>query len=88
VYKHDNKLWKVPVTLKEGMTSSLMGLFQKKRFIDFMKSLQSWKIDDTATWGKQGKDGMFALDSKKPMMVIYSEAGLDNDTSAFVCPPP
>jgi hypothetical protein len=119
------------------MTSSLMGLFQKKRFIDFMKKLQTWKarcaffgrnlhsmmpldpthvrfkrtcvgsngiplgcplllpvdtvncvttlkVDVKTTWGKQGADGIYALDSKKPMSIIYSEAGLDENTQDFV----
>jgi len=78
VYKNPGKVWKVPVTVKEGMTSSLMGLFQKKRFIDFMKSLQTWKPDDESTW-KGGK-----LDPATPMSIIYDNFGLDNNTQDFV----
>jgi hypothetical protein len=42
VYKHSNKIWKVPATPKEALTSSLMGMFQKNRFKNFLKAVHAW----------------------------------------------
>jgi RAB protein geranylgeranyltransferase component A len=46
VYKTGGKVWKVPSTPGEAMTSNLMGLFQKNYFRKFLKDVYNWKLED------------------------------------------
>jgi Rab GDP dissociation inhibitor len=43
------KIYKVPASEADALTSSLMGLFEKRRLKSFLEFLQNWKDDDSAT---------------------------------------
>jgi len=75
VYK-DNKLFEVPVTPQAALNSSLMGIFQKRRYKNFLQWVLDVKEDDTKTWGK--------LDLRKQTMrEVYSYWKCDENTQAF-----
>ena len=76
VYKHPGKVWKVPSTPSEALSSSLMGIFQKNRFRNFLKACANWKRDDPATHK--------GMDPTKPMQKVYEDFGLDGNTQDFV----
>lgn len=75
VYKHSGKVWKVPATPKEALTSSLMGMFQKNRFKNFLKAVHAWDPANPETQAK--------LNPAKTMLQIYEEFGLDGNTQDF-----
>lgn len=76
VYKSGGKVWKVPSTPTEAMTSNLMGLFQKNYFRKFLKDVYNWKLEDPKTHGK--------LLPEKRMADVYKDYGLDNNSQDFV----
>lgn len=76
VYKHQNKVWKVPATAQEALTSSLMGIFQKNRFKNFLKAVYNWKAEDASTHA--------GMDPAKPMQLVFEEYKLDENTQDFV----
>lgn len=75
VYK-DQKLFEVPVTPQAALNSSLMGIFQKRRYKNFLQWVLDVKEDDKKTWGK--------LDlQKQTMSEVYSYWKCDDNTQAF-----
>ncbi|XP_055838346.1 rab GDP dissociation inhibitor beta [Episyrphus balteatus] len=75
VYK-GGKISKVPVDQKEALASDLMGMFEKRRFRNFLVYVQDFKEDDPKTW----KD----FDpSKSNMQALYDKFGLDKNTQDF-----
>mmetsp|Transcript_31058 Transcript_31058/g.50379 ORF Transcript_31058/g.50379 Transcript_31058/m.50379 type:complete len:449 (-) Transcript_31058:1470-2816(-) len=75
VYK-DSSLFEVPVTPAAALNSSLMGLFQKRRYKNFLQWVLDVKEDDMKTWGK--------LDLKKQSMrEVYAYWKCDDNTQAF-----
>ena len=52
VYK-DNQVFKVPATPKEAMSSSLMGMFQKRNFRNFVNYVNDYDPKDNKTWQGQ-----------------------------------
>lgn len=75
VYKGGN-VFKVPADDKEALTSSLMGIFEKRRFRNFLIFATNYNFDDPSTW--QG------IDSKvTKMRDVYSKFGLDQNTQDF-----
>lgn len=76
VYKA-GKILKVPATPQEALSSSLMGLFEKRRFRSFLIFIDQYKEDDPAT--HQGKDL-----TTMTMKQLYSEFGLQPDTHQFI----
>jgi len=71
------KISKVPADEKEALTSDLMGLFEKRRFKNFLVFVQDFDENDPKTW--QGTDPM-----KMTMEELYKKFGLDANTSDFV----
>jgi len=72
----DNKLFEVPVTPQAALNSSLMGIFQKRRYKNFLQWVLDVKEDDKKTWGK--------LDLKqKTMREVYAYWKCDDNTQAF-----
>eukprot|EP01083_Nonionella_stella_P012474 35401_1 len=72
----DNKLFEVPVTPQAALNSSLMGIFQKRRYKNFLQWVLDVKENDTKTWGK--------LDLRKcTMREVYSYWKCDENTQAF-----
>jgi len=77
VYKRGGKLHKVPANEKEALASSLMGIFEKRRFKNFLVWVQDFDLDNPLTW----KD----VDPKITTMAqVYSKFGLDQNTADFV----
>jgi Rab GDP dissociation inhibitor len=74
VYKA-GKISKVPVDQKEALASDLMGMFEKRRFRNFLVYIQDFKEDDPKTW----KD----FDPKQNMKALYDKFGLDVNTQDF-----
>lgn len=75
VYKQ-GRISKVPVDQKEALASDLMGMFEKRRFRNFLIYVQDLQEDDPKTW----KD----LDPNVcTMQQVYDKFGLDKNTQDF-----
>merc|ERR1719336_2824924 len=70
------KISKVPADEKEALSSDLMGLFEKRRFKNFLVWTQDFTEEDPKTW----KD----LSPTSTMDEVYKKFGLDENTSDFV----
>lgn len=75
VYK-GGKISKVPVDQKEALASDLMGMFEKRRFRNFLIYVQDFQEDDPKTW----KD--FDPNTAN-MTALYEKFGLDRNTQDF-----
>ncbi|XP_055381944.1 rab GDP dissociation inhibitor alpha [Condylostylus longicornis] len=75
VYKA-GKIAKVPVDQKEALASDLMGMFEKRRFRNFLVYVQDFKEDDPKTW--KDFDPMTSN-----MQALYDKFGLDTNTQDF-----
>eukprot|EP00051_Salpingoeca_urceolata_P026419 m.477241 g.477241 ORF g.477241 m.477241 type:complete len:445 (+) comp20789_c0_seq1:152-1486(+) len=76
VWKSGGKVHKVPVTEREALGSSLMGLFEKRRFRDFLIWVHNFNEEDASTWK--------GLDPKSStMQEAYAKFGLDRNTADF-----
>jgi len=67
----------VPSNANEGLTSSLMGPFQKIKFRSFIMAVHAWEESDPKSHGK------YMLPSHT-MKEVYSSYGLDDNTCDFV----
>lgn len=75
VYK-SGKIYKVPVDQKEALSSDLMGMFEKRRFRNFLIFVQDFDENDPKTW----KD----IDPKRSTILeLYEKFGLDKNTQDF-----
>ncbi|KAL1116083.1 hypothetical protein AAG570_005578 [Ranatra chinensis] len=75
VYK-GGKISKVPVDQKEALASDLMGMFEKRRFRNFLMFVQDVREDDPRTW----KD----LDpNTTTTQQLYNKFGIDKNTQDF-----
>lgn len=72
-----DKILKVPATPQEALTSSLMGIFEKRRFRSFLIYIDQYKYEDPAT--HQGRDL-----TKMTMRELYDAFGLQPDTHQFI----
>lgn len=71
------KISKVPADEREALGSDLMGLFEKRRFKNFLVFVQDFDENDPKSW----KD----VDPHKTTMnEVYKKFGLDDNTSDFV----
>ncbi|CAC5401065.1 GDI1_2 [Mytilus coruscus] len=68
------KVYKVPADEKEALTTSLMGLFEKRRFRKFLIFVTEFDLENPKTW--QGVDPKQTTASK-----LYEKFGLDNNTA-------
>lgn len=75
VYKQ-GKISKVPVDQKEALASDLMGMFEKRRFRNFLVFVQDLKEDDPETW--KGFDP-----NASNTQQLYDKFGLDRNTQDF-----
>ncbi len=50
----DNKVHKVPVTATEALSSGLLGLFEKRRFKNFLEWVNGYEQERSETWGSAG----------------------------------
>lgn len=72
----NGKISKVPADEKEALASDLMGLFEKRRFRNFLCWVQDFQEADPKTW----KD----LSPTSTMDEVYKKFGLDENTCDFV----
>jgi len=70
------KVSKVPADEREALSSDLMGLFEKRRFKNFLVFVQDFDENDPKTW----KD---TDPNKTTMQELYTKFGLDPNTSDF-----
>jgi len=71
------KISKVPADEKEALSSDLMGIFEKRRFKNFLVFVQEFEKDNPASW----KD----IDPNTSTMTdIYKKFSLDENTCDFV----
>lgn len=70
------KVYKVPATETEALATSLMGIFEKRRFKKFLSFVASYKEDDHKTW--DGSDLQ-----KMTMQELFTKFGLDSNTADF-----
>ncbi|XP_059615047.1 rab GDP dissociation inhibitor alpha [Phlebotomus argentipes] len=75
VYK-GGKISKVPVDQKEALASDLMGMFEKRRFRNFLVYIQDFREDDPKTWKDFDPNTMSA-------QALYDKFGLDKNTQDF-----
>lgn len=75
VYKQ-GKISKVPVDQKEALASDLMGMFEKRRFRNFLIYVQDVKLDDPKTWKDMDP-------STTTTQQLYEKFGLDKNTQDF-----
>lgn len=69
-------VYKVPADEKEALKSSLMGIFEKRRFRAFLLFVLKYRIDDPTTWE--------GIDPKTSTMKdVYAKFGLDKNTQDF-----
>ena len=71
------KISKVPANEREALSSDLMGLFEKRRFRNFLIFVQEFDENDPKTW----KD---VDPHKSTMSEVYKKFGLDENTCDFV----
>ena len=76
VYKKGDNVYKVPASDKEALSSSLMGIFEKRRFRTFLIWATGLKFDDPTTF--QGVDP-----EKTTMEEVFKKFGLDQNTADF-----
>lgn len=76
VYKCGGKIYKVPADEKEALQSSLMGIFEKRRFRNFLVFVQEYQVDDPKTW--KDVDSTVTTGAQ-----LYEKFGLDKDTADF-----
>lgn len=74
--KAGSKVYKVPVTETEALSTSLMGIFEKRRFVKFLSWAVQYKEEDKKTW--QGLDP-----HRHTMQAVFDHFGLDNNTADF-----
>jgi Rab GDP dissociation inhibitor len=75
VYK-SGKISKVPADDKEALNSDLMGIFEKRRFRNFLIYVQDLKEDDPRTWKDMDP-------TRTTMFQIYAKFNLDQNTQDF-----
>lgn len=76
VYK-GGKLYKVPANEKEALASSLMGIFEKRRFRKFLMWVLAYEFDDPTT--HEGVNTQV-----QTMLQVFEKFGLDSNTTDFV----
>lgn len=76
VYKA-GKLHKVPADEKEALASSLMGLFEKRRFRNFLLFVQDFDVNNPTTW--KGVDPKI-----NTMAQVFEKFSLDQHVADFV----
>lgn len=75
VYK-GGKVYKVPADEIEALSTSLMGMFEKRRFKKFLVWVQAFDVKDQKTW--EGLDPNTTI-----MQQVYEKFGLDENTADF-----
>ena len=71
------KISKVPADEREALSSDLMGLFEKRRFKNFLVFVQDYNEEDPKTW--KGVDPKTTTTDE-----VYKKFGLDENTCDFI----
>lgn len=67
----------VPMTAQEGLKTSLMGILEKPRFINFVQFINNWDDANPSTWAE--------LDPKRHTMAqVFQKYGLQDSTIDFI----
>eukprot|EP00904_Undaria_pinnatifida_P004302 jgi/Undpi1/13873/HiC_scaffold_9.g03524.m1 len=66
----------VPATPEEALRTSLMGMFEKRRFRNFLMYLAAYEEDNPATYNGRDLKTM-------TMLKLYEDFGLDENTQSF-----
>jgi Rab GDP dissociation inhibitor len=69
------KIYKVPASEQEALGSSLMGIFEKRRFKNFLSFVQDFEPDDPKTFKDNNPDA--------PFQTLLEKFGLDSNTADF-----
>lgn len=77
VFKNGGKVFKVPADEKEALASSLMGLFEKRRFRNMLLYIQNYDEENPASF----KDFNPKTQS---VQELYKKFGVDDNTADFV----
>jgi Rab GDP dissociation inhibitor len=77
MFSSAKQIHSVPTTAKEGMTSSMMGMLEKPRFIQFINFVVGWNDKDPSTL--QGLDPR-----RHSMEQVYAKFGLQEQTVDFI----
>jgi Rab GDP dissociation inhibitor len=72
-----SKILKVPATTEEALSSSLMGMFEKRRFRNFLVYVNNYDEKDASTW--KDKDL-----TRMTMRQLYTDFGLVPATHEFI----
>jgi Rab GDP dissociation inhibitor len=75
VYKRGGKIHKVPSTASEALSSSLMGMMEKRRYKNFLDFCEKYDVKDPKT-----KNG---IEPVTPMGEVFKKFGLDENTQDF-----
>lgn len=75
VYKKGGKIHKVPSTEAEALSSSLMGLLEKRRYKNFLAYVNDYEESDPKTHK--------GCDPTQPMKAVFEKHGLDQNTIDF-----
>eukprot|EP01059_Diplonema_ambulator_P023982 TRINITY_DN3969_c0_g1_i1.p1 TRINITY_DN3969_c0_g1~~TRINITY_DN3969_c0_g1_i1.p1 ORF type:complete len:443 (+),score=158.97 TRINITY_DN3969_c0_g1_i1:44-1372(+) len=75
--QHKGKTYKVPVTEKEALSSSLMGLLEKRRAAKFFLFAQNWEEENPKTHSGYDIKNM-------TMAELYKKFGLSDSTIDFI----
>lgn len=80
VMKNNGKVYKCPATPAEALSSSLMGMFEKRRFKKFLDFVSKFEDDKKETYAAVEKNG-----SLKDMtaLQLLAHFGLDDNTMSF-----
>lgn len=76
VYK-ESKIHKVPSTAGEAMATSLMGMFQKRYFRNYLNWVNAYDVNDQKTW--DGLDARAATNAQ-----VFKKFGLDDNGINFI----
>uniref|UniRef100_A0A1B6G9H1 Rab GDP dissociation inhibitor n=1 Tax=Cuerna arida TaxID=1464854 RepID=A0A1B6G9H1_9HEMI len=70
------KISKIPVDQREALASDLMGLFEKRRFRNFLVYVEEFREDDPNTWNKFDPETQTAEE-------LFEKFSLDRNTQDF-----
>lgn len=76
VYKEKEKIHKVPADEKEAISTGLMGMFEKRRFRNFLVFVNDFDEEQSTTW--KGIDP-----NTSTMADVFTKFNLDSNTASF-----
>lgn len=77
VFKKGGNIYKVPASDKEALASSLMGIFEKRRFRNFLIWILAFDSNDKKTWENVNPEITTSSE-------VFKKFGLDQNTADFI----